>query len=265
MKRWLEELLEEYLPGIRDLKDNCSDRAKAQQWTNWMKQRWCDRGLVELRQQKEPMNLTRSAIKEIDPNHVALESMNFTKEEWFEVNLSSDRAVAERNESCQLILSPDDVVARATELLDSRNWYDIAAGLAVLTGRRSSEILKTAVFEGKSAFSVLFTGALKRRGERSVLCFEIPTLAEACLVMAALERVRERVDTTGLDNRAVNARFGDAVARACDRHFRDLVPVREGKDNLYTHLFRCVFARIATFYYAPPTLSDIEEIRLLKI
>lgn len=92
MKRWLEELLEEYLPLIRDLKDNCSDRQTAQQWTNWMKQRWCDRGLVELRQQKEPMNLTRLAIKEIDPNHVALESMNFTMEEWFEVNLNRGKA-----------------------------------------------------------------------------------------------------------------------------------------------------------------------------
>ena len=44
----------------------------------------------------------------------------------------------------------------------------------------------------------------------------------------------------------------------CDRSFRDLVPTRDGKNNLYTHLFRAVYATIATHWFCPPTVSDLE-------
>ena len=56
----------------------------------------------------------------------------------------------------------------------------------------------------------------------------------------------------------VNKKYSDAVARACDRHFADLIPKREGRDNLYTHLFRSVYAAIATHWYCPPRVADIE-------
>ena len=56
----------------------------------------------------------------------------------------------------------------------------------------------------------------------------------------------------------VNRLYGQAVARACDHHFAELVPNREGKDNLYTHLFRAIYATIATFWYCPPTVNDTE-------
>jgi len=52
----------------------------------------------------------------------------------------------------------------------------------------------------------------------------------------------------------------------CDRQFSDLVPHREGRDNLFTHLFRSVYAarcfadtaRVATHWYAPPTVDANE-------
>jgi hypothetical protein len=37
-----------------------------------------------------------------------------------------------------------------------------------------------------------------------------------------------------------------------------LVPNRDGRDNLFTHLFRSVYAAIATFWYAPPTVDASE-------
>ncbi len=38
----------------------------------------------------------------------------------------------------------------------------------------------------------------------------------------------------------------------------DLVPLREAKGNLYTHLFRAVYATIATHWFCPPTVSELE-------
>ena len=43
-----------------------------------------------------------------------------------------------------------------------------------------------------------------------------------------------------------------------DRYFQDLVPTRDGKANLYTHLFRAIYATIATHWFCPTTVSDLE-------
>ena len=58
--------------------------------------------------------------------------------------------------------------------------------------------------------------------------------------------------------RQINQKYSGAVAAACDRHFADLIPRREGRTNLYTHLFRSVYAAIATHWYCPPRIADIE-------
>lgn len=258
MKKWLADLLDNhYLPAIAALKDNPADRAKVQEWTDWLKAKWVSRGLTELNQQRTLMTDTRNAIKAIDPNHIALESMNFTTAQWREMNNPSEDAVEQRNENQQLIEHPDAIVAKACELLDSNDWAEVAAGIVVCTGRRSSEVLATAQFEYKTAYSVIFTGQLKRHGENTLLQFEIPTLVPAQKVIDALAFLRREVRCTGLENRQVNLKYGGEVAQACDRHFTGLVPQREGKDNLYTHLFRAVYARIAVFYYCPVQVADI--------
>jgi Telomere resolvase len=149
-------------------------------------------------------------------------------------------------------------VNQARELLDSHTWSEVAAGLAVVTGRRVSEILKTAQFSNKSTYSVMFTGAVKRRSESIPLTFEIPTLVTANIVIDAISKLRSWLDTSNMTNRQINERYEQAVAQVCDREFRNLVPLRSGKDNLYTHLFRAVYATIAAHWFCPPTVSDLE-------
>ena len=262
MRKWLQELVDkQYLPAIAGLQDTPEGRAEAQTWADWMKDQWADHGLKALKQQRNLMTDVRNAIKhQLGEEYFALESMNFTVDEWIQINQPIDDQVANRNEH-QTLLDPKAVnalVTRAVKLLASREWADIAAGLAVLTGRRSAEILATAQFEYKTPYSVTFTGALKRKGETQQLSFEIPTLAQAEYIINALNKLRQIVDTEGMDNTDINQKYSDAVARACDRHFADLVPKREGRDNLYTHLFRSVYAAIATHWYCPPRVADIE-------
>ena len=262
MRKWLQKLVDNhYLPAIASLPDTPEGRAEAQTWADWMKQKWADHGLKALKQQRNLMTEVRNAIKQrLGKDHFALESMNFSLEEWIQMNQSIDDQVANRNEH-QILLDPKAVnalVYRAVNLLTSREWADIAAGLAVLTGRRSAEIIATAEFTYKTPYSVIFTGALKRRGEVQQLSFEIPTLAQAKYVMKGLEKLREVVNAKAMSTSEVNQKYSDAVARACDRHFADLVPQRTGKTNLYTHLFRSVYAAIATHWYCPPRIADIE-------
>ncbi|MGL5805894.1 MAG: protelomerase family protein, partial [Xenococcaceae cyanobacterium] len=179
-------------------------------------------------------------------DHWSLEFVKLSKFEYTEINDLKQGRVADRNEQVQFIDRPDEIVNRAVELLNRADWADIAAGLAVLTGRRCAELLSTASFEIKSKYSVTFAGAVKRRGEKG-LVFEIPTLATADRVVDAIAKVRRELpEAIELSARDVNAKYGVAVARACDRYFIDLVPTRSGKDSLYTHLFRSVYACIAT-------------------
>ena len=258
MKKWLAQLLEEnYIPAIAPLKDTPVDRAQAREWADWLRGKWAEHGLTALNQQRTLMTDTRNAIKTIDSHHIALESMNFSTEQWREMNNPSEDAVEQRNENQQLLDDPDAIVAKASELLNSRDWAEVAAGIVVCTGRRSSEVLATARFEPKSNYSVTFTGQLKRKGEDVLLQFEIPTLAPAQAVIKSLAFLRREVHCHDLTNREINQKYGNPVAKACDRHFVDLVPQREGKDNLYTHLFRAVYARIAVFYYCPVRVADI--------
>lgn len=258
---WLDQdLRDRWLPVLARLDDNASGHRQAANLCKSIRSSWAERGAKTLRQQQSLMDQTRVAIKQnLGTDHFSLDYIKFTTAEYTQLNNQKQDAVGERNEAIQLIDDPDAIVSKAVELLDSPEWSEVCAGLAVLTGRRSSELLSTAKFEKASKWSVMFTGALKRRGELQELSFEIPTLTTADRVVKALEKVRSQLpDATELSAESVNRKYGQAVIRACDKHFKRLVPSREGKDNLYTHLFRAVYATIGAFWYCPPQMNETE-------
>ncbi|MEL6882173.1 MAG: protelomerase family protein [Cyanobacteria bacterium J06607_10] len=254
--QWLKTLLRELLPQIIDLPDTPAGHRRAQQWDSLIKERMTQRGLSTLAQQKNPITDVRRVIKAIDSNHPALDDIGFNSEEWTDINMPSEEAVAHR--SAKPLDDPDEIARRASVLLQSDSWSEIAAGLAVATGRRAAEVIQTAQFEKASKWSVWFTGAVKRRGEPVSLRFELPTLVEAGSIVLATKTLRQLLDTDGMSNREINRAYSNAVAQVCDRTFADLVPTRDGKDNLYTHLFRSVYSTIATFWYCPPQVPELE-------
>jgi len=254
--QWLKTLLRELLPQIIDVSDTPSGHRKAQKWDALLKERMASRGLTTPAQQKNPITDVRRVLKAIKEEHPALDDVGFSPEEWTEINMPSEQAVAHR--SAKPIDDPNEIARRAAVLLDSDSWSEIAAGLAVATGRRAAEVMQTANFEQASQWSVWFIGALKRHGEPKELRFEIPTLVKASSVIKATQRLRQMLDTDGMSNREINRAYSHAIAQACDRTFTDIVPPREGKDNLYTHLFRAVYSTIATFWYCPPDVPELE-------
>jgi hypothetical protein len=206
------------------------------------------------------MAQVRRAIKDkLGEDHKSLEVIDLSREEYIELNNHRQDRVSSRNEAIQFIDDPDQIVAIAVRLLDSPEWAEVAAGLSVLTGRRSSELLGTALFSPKSRWSVMFTGALKRRGESVELSFEIPTLTTADRVCRALEKIRRDLpQAQSMAPNTINGKFAPAVAAACEKHFIGLVPARAEGESLYTHLFRSVYATIATFWYCPPSVDPTE-------
>ncbi len=259
-RKWLAERIQtQYLPFLRSVKDTSAGHRKLEQFTQELRQGWTDQGLRSLKQQQGCMDQIRRSIKDaLGEDHFSLDYIAFSTEEYTALNDQKQRSVAERNEDVKYIDNPEGITAKAVRLLESQEWADVAAGLAVLTGRRVSELLSTATFEKKTKWSVLFAGALKRRGEPTPISFEIPTLATADRVCKALAKIRKQLpDAQSMSADEINQKFSDKVAAACDRHFQGLVPPRAG-GNLYTHLFRAVYATISTFWYCPPHVDPVE-------
>lgn len=246
---WLKDLMRRELPVLIE------EGEEPKKWDERIKKYMAEtRGLETPDQQKNRLVDIRNIIKEINPNHPSLEVIGFTTEEWREINAKQEK-VGERE--TKFLENPDGIVEKARGLIESGNWADVVAGLAVVTGRRCAEILQTGEFSYKSQYSLIFTGALKRR-EETPLEFEIPTLIEAKQVILAVEWLRETINTEGMDNKGINRKYAEPVIKSCDLNFQGLIPPRTDKDNLYTHLFRAVYATIAVHWYCPPKVSELE-------
>lgn len=190
--------------------------------------------------------------------HLALKYLNFTDEEWLEINAPSEEALRVRREDPGYIPDPDAVVAQAASLLTSGYWQDIALGLSVVTGRRVTEILKTGELHPETDWTLTFSGQLKKR-DQELPPYEIPTLLRADLVLSALHRLRAMLDCSRLSKEEVDAQYAPEVRAVATRHFGALVPTRVGhEDQLYTHLFRCVYGQIAVLYFAPDTVLNLD-------
>jgi hypothetical protein len=270
MKQWLAERLQVLLPRLAVLgKDQEGEiqRICEEEIASWRSRPT----MKSLRSLNTPMIDARNAIKEqlavtqdnswLNPRsgereHLARKYLNFSEAEWAAMHALTEEGRQQRLEGQQLLDDPDGIVARGADLLRSPRWEDIAVGLAVTTGRRLTEILKTAVFHPLSAYTVQFEGQLKQKAEL-LAPYEIPTLVEADLVIEATRRVRSLLDCRDLENTEVERRYGPTVRATTHRYFQQLIRIRANDVSVYTHTCRAVYGRIATYYFAPPTVNAL--------
>jgi len=271
MKQWLMERVDELLPRLEVLDQRQEEEI----------QRLCEAEIAawrarptmrSLRSLNTPMIDARNAIRErlavneangwINPRtqereHLALRYLNFSPEEWAAMRALTEEGRQERLEGQQLLDAPLAVIEKGRHLLVSTRWEDIAVGLAVTTGRRLTEILKTARFHPMSDWTVEFEGQLKQKAEM-MPAYEIPTLVEAEVVIGAWQRLRGLLSCQERTNEEVEALYGEEVRTTADRHFAHLVPSRTGReDSLFTHLFRSCYGTLAVWLVAPPSVNAL--------
>jgi hypothetical protein len=157
----------------------------------------------------------------------------------------------------QRIDDPDAIVRLSEDLLRREEWYNLALGVTINTGRRITEVLKTGIFAPKTAYTLWFKGQLKTK-EYDLAAYEIPTLAPADLVLSAVARLRQVQDCTQMSNDAVSQRFGPVMRQMADQHLSALIPKRDPAQNLYTHLSRSIYGRLCVLYHCPPAVFDIQ-------
>jgi hypothetical protein len=265
--KWLEKALKTLLPQVRDLSSHTPDaQEKVAAWAQQIDQILIAQKLTTPSQQKNRRTDIANALRVIHPEHPAIAHVLLPSSVYTVMNNEQASRLNARENKFFTSQQANQVVERAIALLESDDPDEVAAGLAVLVGRRISEILLSQ-FKPKTAYSLRFSEAVKRRGEVG-LEFEIPTLAPAATVLKAIAHLKqvwsiEELKALNLpDNhlkRRINARYS-GVPHACRKHFADLVPGREAENDdgerIYTHLFRAVYAEIATYYYKPEWVPD---------
>src|SRR5882724_2644502 len=172
--KWLQERWEVLLPTLASLGQGQEEEIK----------RMCEAELEVWRRRpslkqaislQKPLTETRNRIRETFPltdgnwwcnpksgqkEHLALKYLNFSTEEWIQIQVPSEEELWERREH---------------PLLQSNAWPEIVVGIGLATGRGIVEILQTGHFTRKSAYSLLFVAPMT---VYEVLCdpFEVPTL-----------------------------------------------------------------------------------------
>jgi hypothetical protein len=274
-RKWLQERWSTLIPRLERLGLNDQEEIKRicqEEMAHWKNER-----NISLSSMRVPLTDTRNRIEEMevtDSNrwyssyigknvHIAYKYMNFTEEEWYQVNFIPEEKIKERQEHQQLVENPAAIVAKAEKLLESDRWYDLTCGIALVTGRRLTEVLKSARFFPQSIYTVVFDGQLKKREDINVLPYEIPTLAPAEAVMAAWRRLRSLVDCTDMDNRQVEEKFHKDVNLAANRHFAGLIPQQSERENLSSRAFRAVYAHIARLWWCPIRTSDMSYVNAI--
>jgi len=255
--KWVKDFLRSWLPQLQDQAISPQDFALA------LAGKLEGRGLTTSERQKNYRSNVCQALKELDLNHPAIVLVSPTADQYRAMNDAQRGKLADRETKFFTSEQAEALVERATGLLNSPEWSKVAAGLAVLIGRRISEILLSG-FEGRSQWSLTFREMAKKQGSEG-LSIEIPTLAPAEGVLAAIQKLQRNLKIEDLKaeslspkmaKQKVNGRFSEAVASQCHTHFADLVPARTDRETLYTHLFRAVYATIAVHWFCPPTVPE---------
>ena len=253
--KWLKQFIRFYLAQLQ------RGVLSSEDFADELNQELTSRFLKTDAQQKNYRSNVVQALKVLDSNHPAIALVSLSTEQYRVLNDQQKERVADRE--TRFIHDPEAIVAMATQLLTRAEWSEVGAGLAVLIGRRISEILLSG-FAWQSPWSLQFS-QMAKKSEDARVTIEIPTLAPAAIVLKATERLQDSLGIEDLKlkslterqaKQAVNQKYSYAIADKCNQHFSTLVPARSDKDNLYTHIFRAVYATIAAHWYCPPNIPE---------
>ncbi|MEI5603973.1 protelomerase family protein, partial [Streptomyces brasiliscabiei] len=105
-------------------------------------------------------------------------------------------ALNEKHENV-IKINGDHIKELSTKILSEKDpsYTDIAVGLALATGRRANEIMKTASFKKSGERSLMFEGQLKTHNRylfEEIGAYEIPCIVDSDLVIKGLKLLRKK-------------------------------------------------------------------------
>jgi hypothetical protein len=261
--RWAEEL--EPMLSTATVEQEADVRALWERELEW----WKTQRHLQGDSLRKPITQVRHLIKALplteenswengrthEREHIGLKVCNLSEGEWVQMNDRNRATTQERLNNGQLVRDPDAIINRALGLVLSDAWSELVVGIALCTGRRLAEILKTGTFAVKEPYTVWFEGQVKGR-TRIPDRYELPTLVRGYLVVEAVAKLRRLVDCTTIEVEQVSQRYGKAVNETVERIYGGLIPERD-HHHLSVHNLRSYYASLAVLWYAPDAVSEV--------
>jgi integrase len=189
--------------------------------------------------------------------HLALLYMNYPREHNQANNEAKQERKDEQRRNLESINCVDQYQTKIDELLASTDHRELVAGLIAATGRRPSEIYKTAEFKQVGQFEVMFTGQAKTRGEERD-AYPTYTLVESAKVVDALARLRRMPEIKELRRQTlaeVDSGKNNKMNAAVKQHFSPLINPPHGEAELSAKNLRASYAAIAIYLLCPWQMS----------
>ena len=189
--------------------------------------------------------------------HLALKWMNYSSE-FHAARQAPTKEKTSAQRRGRVAFEPQPVIDAAVAALSSDSSWEVAAAIILLTGRRPTEILKTAAFEQVGAYQLAFTGQLKRR-DQAESEYEIYCLCRTHLLIDAFTRFRRIASIRELqqaENTAVDSRLNATVNRAVRAVFLDsILPAPLGEEYLSAKNLRAAYTNIAYHLFGSVEVS----------
>ena len=242
-----------------DYERTCQERAKNPEgWKNtaasYMSQirraigEWQE--TIELDQTNSYPQQTKAGVVN---QHLALLYMNYPSDFHKERMAPTNTRKQEQRRNLETISDVDAYQGKIDGLLESREWRELAAGLIAATGRRPSEILKTAEFEQIGKYEVAFSGQLKTKGEERE-AYSTYTLVESAKVVNGLARLRRmpeikevRKQTLAQMDSGKNSTLNSIIRES----FEGFINPPYGEKQLSAKNLRASYAAIAIYLFCP--------------
>jgi hypothetical protein len=203
-----------------------------------------------------PLTEQNSYVRNGKREHIGLRCFNLAEGEWVVMNDRSRATTQERLDEVRLVADPEGIVHHAMTLLLSDDWAELVVGIAICTGRRLAEILKTGVFTQKEGYTMWFEGQIKGR-TRVEERYEIPSLVRAYLVGDAVAKLRRLVDCREMEVMQVSQKYGKGVNDAVERMYAGKIEKRNDRERITVHTLRSLYAAIAVLWFCPDRVSDV--------
>jgi integrase len=167
------------------------------------------------------MTIYRKHIKSTNSN--IINALKVKNSEQNKIQKQYDKKIAKAQKKLIEIKNIDKMIATALNLIDSENIFEITAGLCLLTGRRMTELLKTAKFKNsKNSVKVMFfEGQLKTDDKRTYEIFALGNSKKEC--KKALKKLRILVNTKKMSNLEVSRKYETSVNSKVNAYFQSYI------------------------------------------
>ena len=185
-----------------------------------------------------------------------IKALRILKSELKTIKSKYERKLLKQSKKRIQVRNVEKMIQIAIKLLDSSKYSDIVSALCLLTGRRMTEILKTAKFTNSrnSQKVVYFKGQLKTKNANTK--YQIYTLENSRdLCKVALKKVRQMIDTSTLSNNETARKYETTINASCRLWFSSFIGKKD-IDFCSCHDLRNIYALYCCEHYKSEEQTD---------